>query len=107
MYSISLVKSEAAIDAIGLPKTVMEMIMDQLTRNITRLDLRKRLAALVRDEIKAYHVTQNQNFDLVARLACNLLNAFITSTGWIFLPPEERPKTAKGDKIFTYADRSS
>ncbi len=106
LYSISLVKSEAAIDAIGLPKTVMEMIMDQLTRNITRLDLRKRLAALVRDEIKAYHVTQNQNFDLVARLACNLLNAFITSTGWIFLPPEERPKTAKGDKIFTYADHA-
>jgi hypothetical protein len=104
LYSISLAKSEAAIEAIGLPKQVMEMIMDQLTRNITRVDLKKRLAALVRDEIKSYHVTQNQNFDLVARLACNLLNAFITTTGWVFLNAGERPAMPQGERLFTYTD---
>lgn len=106
LYSISIAKSEATIEAIGLPKSAMEMIMDQLTRNIVRVDLKKRLAALVRDEIKAYHVTQNQNFDLISRLACNLLNSFITTTGWIFLEPENRPKTEKGKQIFTYADNA-
>jgi hypothetical protein len=107
LYSISIAKSEATIDAIGLPKPVAEMIFDQLTRNIVRVDLRKKLAALVRDEIKAYHVTQNQNFDLVSRLACNLLNSFITTTGWIFIEPDKRPKTDKGNKaIFTYADNA-
>jgi hypothetical protein len=106
LYSISIAKSEAVIDAIGLPKPIVEMIVDQLTRNILRVDLKKRLAAVVRDEIKSYHVTNNQNFDLVSRLACNLLNAFITSTGWIFLEPEQRPKTEKGKYIFTYGDQA-
>ncbi len=106
LYSISIAKSEAVIEAIGLPKNVVEMIVDQLTRNIVRVDLKKRLAAVVRDEIKAYHVTQNQNFDLVSRLACNLLNSFVNTTGWIFVEAEERPKTDKNRPIFTYADQA-
>jgi hypothetical protein len=106
LYSISIAKSEPIIEYIGISKPTVEMIVDQLTRNITRLELKKKLAAVTRDEIKAYHVTQNQNFDLVSRLACNLLNAFIMTTGWIFLNPEERPKAEKNKAIFTYADQA-
>lgn len=87
----SSLPDEFNIARLGLTKTLLEQISNQLKLNIERVSLCDRLVDLVKDEIADYHPTDNQNFDLVAKLTYGLLNQFVSTAGYRFVESDKRP----------------
>jgi len=93
---------------LDFPQLLLTTLIIELSKNARRVKIEDTIANAVRPEIINYHVVANQNFDLVARLASNLLNNFITTVGWAYVEENDRPNLdKKEEKVFTYTYKKS
>ncbi len=92
---IDLVKSEDILFSLGLKKKVADLIIKELNKNKNRVNLKKYIADSTREHIETFQLTSN--IDIVARISANLLNNFVNTLGWTFVPFDERPKVKAND----------
>ena len=77
-------------------------VVGVLKDNYERVGLKERLVDALRSQVESYDVSRNQNFELVTRIASSVINQFVFSLGWIWVPVSERPvQKSSGTPIFT------
>jgi hypothetical protein len=84
----------------GIKPEIVDLIIEQLNKSLLRVGLESFISASVREEIDTYHPVNNPNFDIVARISSSIVNRFVNSFGWYFVPNTERPLTAGNEIIF-------
>ena len=76
-------------------------VVGVLKDNYERVGLKERLVNALRSQVESYDVSRNQNFELVTRIASSVINQFVFSLGWIWVPVSERPvQKSSGTPIF-------
>jgi len=97
-------RQPGGMESLGIRADIMDLIIDQLLKNMIRVNLMEHLAGLVREEVKNYHPTINPNWDIIARISSAVVNQFIMSVGWSNVAEVERPKAKVNEekRIFSH-----
>ncbi|MEH0154274.1 virulence factor SrfC family protein [Limibacter armeniacum] len=85
---LQMVKEDAVLSKISLPKEVAEYIIDELLKGIYRLRIKDTLIQATRDEINSFPISNN--YDIVPRIASSILNRYVTTAGWAYVPDQEK-----------------
>ncbi len=99
---INSIKDEHILNYLGLPKNVVEFILDEINKSKNRVNLKKIIAENTREHIKNFQLTSN--VDIVARISANLVNSFVNTFGWKFETADKRPKIKKTDINAIFAE---
>ena len=98
------VKDDDVLENLGLNKKTADLILNELNRCKNRVNLKKIIADAVREHVETFQLTSN--IDIVARISAILINKFVNSLGWDFVPVAERPKVKPTDTLPVFAPRS-
>ncbi len=97
---IQRLKKDEVLDSLGLKKEIASLILSELDKNKTRVNLMCFIADATREHIKNFTITSN--IDVVARISANIINKFVDTVGYAFLEEEKRPKRGNSTlPIFT------
>lgn len=96
-------KSDDVLALLGLQKKTADLIIQELNRNKNRVNLKRIIADNVREHVETFQLTSN--IDIVARISASILNKFVNTLGWFYLPEAERPKVKPDDKIPVFTSR--
>ena len=78
----------------------LSIIIDELIKTRNRIQLRKNLYNAVKEEVENFSI--NGKFDVVARIAFQVINDFVGTFGWSFTPEDERPLDPESSPIFSH-----
>jgi hypothetical protein len=100
---IETIKQDDVLFSLGMTKKTADLIINELNRSKNRVNLKKHIADAVREHVNTFQLTSN--IDIVARISAILLNKFVNSLGWDFVPVSERPKVKPTDTATVFAPR--
>ncbi len=95
LLKIDALKSDDVLIQLGLRKNIADLIIKEIDKNKKRVNLKKHIADSTREHIETFQLTSN--IDIVARISANILNRFVNTLGWVYLPENERPKVKEDD----------
>jgi hypothetical protein len=101
---IENVKQDDVLNTLGMNKKTADIILNELNRNKNRVNLKKVIADAVREHVETFQLTSN--IDIVARISAIIINKFVNSLGWDFVPVSERPKVKPTDNLTVFAPRT-
>lgn len=101
---IETIKSDDVLRALGLQKKIADLILNELNKNKNRINLKTIIANETREHIETFQLTSN--VDIVARISANILNSFVNSLGWKYVPENERPKVKADDAMPVFTQRN-
>ncbi len=99
---IEEIKNDDVLDHLGLKRKIADLILHEINKNKNRVNLKKIIADQVREHVETFQLTSN--VDIVARIAANILNKFVNTLGWCYLPQKDRPKVRKEDALEVFAE---
>lgn len=97
------VKSDDVLLNLGMNKKTADLIIDELNKNKNRVNLKRIIADAVREHVENFHLTSN--VDVVARISAIIINKFVNTLGWDYVPVSERPKVRATDQLPVFAPR--
>lgn len=100
---IETIKQDDVLYTLGMTKKTADLILNELNRNKNRVNLKRIIADAVREHVETFQLTSN--VDIVARISAILINKFVNSLGWDFVPEAERPKVKPTDAAPVFAKR--
>ena len=100
---IEAIKQDDVLYSLGMTKKTADLIINELNRSKNRVNLKKIIADAVREHVNTFQLTSN--IDIVARISAILINKFVNSLGWDFVPVSERPKVKPTDANTVFAPR--
>ena len=100
---IEAIKQDDVLYSLGMTKKTADLIINELNRSKNRVNLKKVIADAVREHVNTFQLTSN--IDIVARISAILINKFVNSLGWDFVPVSERPKVKPTDTNTVFAPR--
>jgi len=101
---IEYLKSEDILVNLGITKKVADLVIRELDKNKNRVNLKKIIADTAREHVENFQLTGN--IDIVARISANIMNDFVNTLGWKYLPESERPKAKKTDDSPVFTDHN-
>ncbi|MCQ2975791.1 MAG: putative virulence factor [Bacteroidales bacterium] len=99
---IEEIKDDNVLLQLGLNKKIADLIINEINKNKNRINLKKIIADSVREHVENFQLTSN--VDIVARISAVIINKFVNSLGWDYVPQAERPKVKPTDPtpVFTH-----
>ena len=99
---IEEIKGDNVLMQLGMNKKTADLIINELNKNKNRVNLKKIIADAVREHVINFQLTSN--IDIVARISAVIINKFVNSLGWDYVPQAERPKVKPTDTlpVFTH-----
>ncbi len=101
---IEYLKSEDILWILGLQKKIADLVIKELDKNKNRVNLKKVIADTVREHVENFQLTGN--IDIVARISANIMNEFVNTLGFKYLPESERPKVKPEDTVPVFTDKN-
>ena len=101
---IEAIKQDDVLAELGMNKKTADLIINELNRNKNRVNLKKVIADAVREHVETFQLTSN--VDIVARISAIIINKFVNSLGWDYVPVSERPKVKPTDSLPVFAPRT-
>ena len=101
---IENIKQDDVLASLGMNKKTADMIINEFNKNKNRVNLKKVIADAVREHVETFQLTSN--VDIVARISAIIINRFVNSLGWDFVPVSERPKVKPTDQLAVFAPRT-
>lgn len=97
-----LPESEAIANYIGLPRSVIEALVDELISGLLRLRVEEKLVAVLANTDQAGVLREKMVERQVSRVL-HVMSDFMTWFGYLSIPPEKRPARRNGSEqaIFT------
>jgi len=98
------IKDDDVLNGLGMNKKTADLIINELNKNKNRVNLKRVIADAVREHIESFHLTSN--IDVVARISAIIINKFVNTLGWDYVPVNERPKVKPTDPLPVFAPRT-
>lgn len=101
---IESIKDDDVLLSLGMNKKTADLILNELNKNKNRVNLKKVIADAVREHVETFQLTSN--IDIVARISAIIINKFVNSLGWDYVPVAERPKVKPTDPATVFTPRT-
>ncbi|MBU0765438.1 MAG: putative virulence factor, partial [Bacteroidetes bacterium] len=101
---ISELKTGDTLNEMGITKEISELTINELIENRKRTKLKEVIVENVHTEVSNFAFSNN--FDIVAHISTVLVNDFVRTAGWKYIPDGERPKI-KEVPVFSEANIST
>lgn len=99
---IERIKADEVLQNLGINKKVADLVIKELDKNKNRVNLKKHIADRTREHILNFQLTSN--VDIVARISATMLNDFVNTLGWKYIPETDRPKVKQDDPNPVFAE---